>query len=166
MFSLRWYKRKKNLNKNVEREQLGMITTKYINLLAEIEGLEIRLKDLEFEYKLLYKNMYHNAPRQEIMVTDYTKERVSGGQVAYTLDQIVYRLQWIEREIQDIKQLLEEKQKTKYKLLHVINTKTGIHHQVAVLHHIEGYSLKQIAQKLDRNYSYIRRIAAELKNKD
>ncbi|MEI4623902.1 hypothetical protein [Bacillus cereus] len=53
----------------------------YQNLGEGIEMMKIQLKDLENKHKYLMKNMEMNAPKFN-GVTEYSAERVTGGQVS------------------------------------------------------------------------------------
>ncbi|WP_019779161.1 hypothetical protein, partial [Streptococcus sobrinus] len=87
---------------------------KYQNLGEEIAMMEVELKDLKLEHKHLMRNMHMNAPKFNGTV-DYGKERVTGGQIPMTLDEIVMkqgkiseRAEYLKERIDDKKSLMDE----------------------------------------------------------
>jgi len=77
---------------------MNIATHSYNEICIEIKTLEERIADLRDERKLILKRMYDNSPKG-VGVVDYSAERVTGGQVAMQLDQVVYRLNEIDKKL-------------------------------------------------------------------
>ena len=134
----------------------------YQNLREEIELLEIELKDLKVEHKYLIKNMHMNAPKFN-GVTDYSKERVTGGQVPLTLDEIAGRHDRIMEKAVCLKEEITEKRTLMEEAKHAVQGMKGIEKQIMYLRDVQGLNLRQIAGVLDYSYDHIRRISSQMK---
>lgn len=134
----------------------------YQNLGEEIEMMKIQLKDLEIEHKYLMKNMEMNAPKFN-GVTDYSAERVTGGQVPLTLDEIAGRHDRIMEKSQYLQERIADKQSIMGELRFVMSKKKGLEQQIIYMRDVLGYTLKEIASELGYSYDHIRRVSSRMK---
>ncbi|WP_144568617.1 RNA polymerase sigma factor sigma-70 region 4 domain-containing protein [Bacillus pseudomycoides] len=145
----------------------------YQDLGEEIEMMKIQLKDLKIEHKYLLKNMEMNAPKFN-GVTDYSAERVTGGQVPLALDEIEGRHDRIMEKSQYLQQRIADKQsvmgelrfvmnKVMGELRFVMNKKKGLEQQIVYMRDVLGLTLKEIASETGYSYQHIRRVSSNMK---
>ncbi|EEM14089.1 hypothetical protein bpmyx0001_49940 [Bacillus pseudomycoides DSM 12442] len=134
----------------------------YQDLGEEIEMMKIQLKDLKIEHKYLLKNMEMNAPKFN-GVTDYSAERVTGGQVPLALDEIEGRHDRIMEKSQYLQQRIADKQSVMGELRFVMNKKKGLEQQIVYMRDVLGLTLKEIASETGYSYQHIRRVSSNMK---
>ncbi|MGG0516618.1 hypothetical protein [Bacillus pseudomycoides] len=134
----------------------------YQNLGEEIEMMKIQLKDLEIEHKYLMKNMEMNAPKFN-GVTDYSAERVTGGQVPLALDEIAGRHDRIMEKSQYLQQRITDKQSIMGELQFVMSKKKGLEQRIVYMRDVLGMTLKEIASEVGYSYDHIRRVSSRMK---
>ncbi|MEH6848577.1 sigma factor-like helix-turn-helix DNA-binding protein [Bacillus pseudomycoides] len=135
------------------------MTAFYQNLGEEIEMMKIQLKDLELEHKYLMKNMEMNAPRFNGVV-DYSKDRVTGGQIPLALDEIAGRHDRIIEKSRNLQERIADKQSVMGELQFVMSKKKGLEQQIVYMRDVLGMTLKQIATELGYSYQHIRRVSS------
>ncbi|PEA82437.1 hypothetical protein [Bacillus pseudomycoides] len=134
----------------------------YQNLGEEIEMMKIQLKDLEIEHKYLMKNMEMNAPKFN-GVTDYSAERVTGGQVPLALDEFAGRHDRIMEKSQYLQQHIADKQSVMGELRFVMSKKKGLKQQIVYMRDVLGLTLKEIASETGYSYDHVRRVSSRMK---
>ncbi|PEF23124.1 hypothetical protein CN568_21645 [Bacillus pseudomycoides] len=137
------------------------MTNIYQNLGEEIELMEIELKDLKLEHKYLIKNMHMNAPKFN-GVTDYSKDRVTGGQIPLALDEIAGRHDRIMEKSERLKERIADKKVLLGEAQFVMSKKKGLEQQIIYLRDVMGFNLKQIASELGYSYQHIRRVSSKM----
>ncbi|PFD98905.1 hypothetical protein CN288_20240 [Bacillus sp. AFS023182] len=137
------------------------MTNFYQNLGEEIEMMKIQLKDLEIEHKYLMKNMEMNAPKFN-GVTDYSKDRVTGGQVPLALDEIAGRHDQIIEKSQYLQQRIAAKQSVMDEAKFVLGNMKGIEKKITYLRDVMGMNLKEVAERLGYTHQYIRKISCKM----
>jgi archaellum component FlaC len=134
----------------------------YNDLVTEIEILETRIKDMERERNFLLKNMYANAPKFAGVV-DYSKDRVSGGQLPLSLDKIVERLNKIDDNLTLLTEQLRGKKDAKQKIEKMLGELEGLDYKVAYMRDVLNMTLHEIADKLGYSHDHIRRVSSRVK---
>ncbi|WP_254610031.1 MULTISPECIES: hypothetical protein [unclassified Bacillus (in: firmicutes)] len=124
--------------------------------------LEIELKDLKLEHKYLMKNMHMNAPKFN-GGTDYSKDRVTGGQIPLALDEIAGRHDRIMEKSQRLKERIADKKALMGEVQFVMSNKRGLEQQIVYLRDVMGFNLKEIASELGYSYDHIRRVSSRMK---
>lgn len=138
------------------------MTAFYQNLGEEIEMMKVQLKDLEIEHKYLMKNMEMNAPKFNGVV-DYSADRVTGGQIPLTLDEIAGRHDKIMDKVQYLKSKIADKQSVMGELQFVMSKKKGLEQQIVYMRDVLGMTLKQIAHETGYSYDHVRRVSSRMK---
>ncbi|PGK79617.1 hypothetical protein [Bacillus thuringiensis] len=138
------------------------MTNIYQNLGEEIELMEVELKDLKLEHKYLMINMHMNAPKFN-GVTDYSKDRVAGGQIPLALDEIAGRHDRIMEKSERLKQRIANKKTLLGEAQFIMSKKKGLEQQIIYLRDIMGFNLKQVASELGYSYDHIRRVSSRMK---
>ncbi|WP_242224504.1 hypothetical protein [Bacillus cereus group sp. BfR-BA-01380] len=137
------------------------MTAFYQNLGEEIEMMKIQLKDLEIEHKYVMKNMEMNAPKFNGVV-DYSAERVTGGQVPLTLDEIAGHHDRIIEKAQLLHEQIANKQSVMGELQFVMSKKKGLEQQIVYMRDVLGMTLKQIAHETGYSYQHVRRVSSKM----
>ncbi|WP_078428780.1 hypothetical protein [Alkalihalobacterium alkalinitrilicum] len=139
-----------------------ILAESYSELCEEIKTLEVRIEELERERKLLKKRMYDNAPGANLTI-DYSKERVTGGQVPMTLDVVIERLNKLDDRIDQLYSFLEIKKDARNKIDKILKSSEDIDQKVVVMRDIKKMPLRLIAKELGYSYQHIRRISCRNK---
>lgn len=137
-------------------------TESYNDLLAEIDMLEIRIKDMERERDFLRKSMYANAPKFKGVV-DYSKEQTTGGLLPMSLDKIVDRLMKIDYSLEMHYEITKVKKDAKKKIDESLNELEGLEYKVAYLRDVKKMRLHEIASELGYSEDHIRRVSSKVK---
>lgn len=117
-----------------------MVTTSYHDLCKEIDILELRIKNLEAEYKMWYWKGCH------------------GGMAP--LDVCLERMKEICDQVELYVTLLDEKEKVKKQIEERMAEIDKIENRVAYMRDVEGKSLAEIAADLNYSYDWIKRLSA------
>jgi len=117
----------------------------YHDLCREIEILEIRIKDLEAEYKLWYKKGCH-------------------GHMA-PLDISLKRMEEICDQVEMYSRILEEKEMARDRIVEHMKRFEGLESKIAYMREVEGKSLLEISLELGYSYSWIRKLGARTRHK-
>ncbi|HDR4948976.1 TPA: hypothetical protein QCR51_005625 [Bacillus cereus] len=136
----------------------------YQNLGEEIEMMKIQLKDLEIDHKYLMKNMEMNVPQYNGVV-DYSQERVKGGQIPLTLDEIAGRHDRITEKVSYLQENIAAKQSVMDEVQVVMSKKKGLEKQILYMRDMLGFTLKQIASETGYSYDHIRRVSSHMKRR-
>ncbi|PGS83972.1 hypothetical protein COC69_01275 [Bacillus cereus] len=136
----------------------------YQNLGEEIEMMKIQLKDLEVDHKYLMKNMEMNAPKCNGVI-DYSQERVKGGPIPLTLDEIAGRYDRIQEKSAFLHQRIEEKKGIMEELQQVLRKKKGLEQQIIYLRDVKGMNLKEVAAYLGYTHQYIRKVSSRMSHR-
>jgi len=124
--------------------------------------LEERIADLRDEKKLIFKRMYDNSPKG-VGVVDYSAERVTGGQVAMQLDQVVYRLNEIDKKIDQFVGFLEIKRDVRDRIDKIIQSSEDLDMRVTYMRDYKKMPLQVIADELGYSYDHVKRISSRNK---
>ena len=138
---------------------MNIATQSYNEICIEIKTLEERIADLRDERKLILKRMYDNSPKG-VGVVDYSAERVTGGQVAMPLDQVVYRLNEIDKKIDQFVSFLEIKRDVRDRIDKIIQSSEDLDMRVVYMRDYKRLPLKLIANNLGYSYEHVRRISS------
>lgn len=139
--------------------KINIATQSYNEVCIEIKALEERIADLQDERKLILKRMYDNGPKG-VGVVDYSAERVTGGQVAMPLDQVVYRLNEIDKKIDQSISHLEIKRDVRDRIDKIIQSSEDLDMRVVYMRDYKRLPLKLIAHNLGYSYEHVRRISS------
>ena len=121
-----------------------------------------RITDLRDERKLILKRMYDNSPKG-VGVVDYSAERVTGGQVAMQLDQVVYRLNEIDKKIDQLVSFLEIKRDVRDRIDKIIQSSEDLDMRVTYMRDYKRLPLQVIAVELGYSYDHVKRISSRNK---
>ena len=122
-----------------------MNTEIYHDLCREIEILEIRIRDLEAEYRFWYKKGCH-------------------GHLA-PLNISLDRMKDICDQVEMYSHILEEKKKARDRIVEHMKMFEGLENKIAYMREIEGKSLLEISMELGYSYSWIRKLGAKIRRK-
>ena len=122
-----------------------MNTELYHDLCREIEILEIRIRDLEAEYKMWYKKGCH-------------------GHMA-PLDISLDRMKAICDQVEMYSRILEEKEMARDRIVEHMKRFEGLENKIAYMREVEGKSLLEISLELGYSYSWIRKLGARTRHK-
>lgn len=120
-------------------------TESYHDLLKEIDVLEVRLSDLEWEYKFLYKACF-NGNKKPFM----------------RLHLLIERMNEICNLVEMYTTIREEKEKTKRQMEERMSEFEGIDYKVAYMRDIEYKSLMEISMELGYSYHWIAKISSRI----
>ncbi|PTM58362.1 hypothetical protein [Desmospora activa] len=120
------------------------MTELYQDVCREIDVLEIRIRDLEMEYKFWYKACHR------------------GG---FPLDTCLGRMKDICDKVEHYSLILEQKEKARKEMEQRIAGFEGLEHRVAYMRDIAGKTLPEIAVELGYSYDWIKKLSARSKRK-
>jgi len=141
---------------------MNIATQSYNEICIEIKTLGERIADLRDERKLILKRMYDNSPKG-VGVVDYSNERVTGGQVAMQLDQVVYRLNEIDKKIDQFVSFLEIKRDVRDRIDKIIQSSEDLDMRVTYMRDYKRLPLQVIADDLGYSYDHVKRISSRNK---
>jgi len=141
---------------------MNIATQSYNEICIEIKILEECIADLRDERKLILKRMYDNSPKG-VGVVDYSAERVTGGQVAMPLDQVVYRLNEIDKKIDQFVSFLEIKRDVRDRIDKIIQSSEDLDMRVVYMRDYKRLTLQVIADDLGYSYDHVKRISSRNK---
>ncbi|WP_130806505.1 hypothetical protein [Senegalia massiliensis] len=135
----------------------------YWELCEDIEIWTNRYESYQIQFKALKKLANLDGPK-DISAIDYSQPYVKGsGQLSF--DEILDKLKKLESHMvlhsNTINEMLDKKESMEEQLKEL----KGLKYKVAYKRDIEGKTLKAIAEELNYNYNYIRRIAIEIPSK-
>ncbi|MBU5214938.1 hypothetical protein [Heyndrickxia oleronia] len=139
---------------------LAMTTNTYLDLCKEIDILDIRISSLEREREHLRRMMFANAP-SGVRTIDYSSERVSSSFSPMPFDEIYSRVKDIDKTLEPLYKIMDEKQDAKRKMEVKISEFEGIDYKVAFMR-MQGKSLIEIADELGYSYDWIRKVSSRL----
>jgi len=119
----------------------------YHDLCKEIDMLEIRIRDLEMEYKWWLKACHGT------------------GRNAVPLDICLKRMEEICDQVEMYSTLLETKEKTREEIEKRMSELEGLEGKVMYMREVEGKTLAEIAADLGYSYIWIKKISARAKKK-
>lgn len=138
---------------------MNIATQSYNEICIEIQALEEVIADLNSERKLILKRMHDNSPKG-IGSVDYEAERVTGGQVAMSLDLVVDRLNKIDKKIDQSTSHLEIKKDTRDRIDKIIQSSEDLDMRVVFMRDYKKIPLKIIASELGYSQDHVRRISS------
>ena len=141
---------------------MNIATQSYNEICIEIQAMSERITDLRDERKLILKRMHDNAPKG-IGSIDYSAERVTGGQVAMPLDQVVYRLNEIDKKIDQLEGHLEIKRDARDRIDKIIQSSEDLDMRVVYMRDYKRLPLQVIADDLGYSYDHVKRISSRNK---
>lgn len=118
--------------------------TPYHDLCAEIDILEIRIRDLEMEYKFWYRTCH-------------------GGSLP--LDTCLIRMKEICDQVEMYSTMLEKKEEARKEIEGRLNQFEGLEQKVAYMRDIKGMTLPEIAAHLGYSYDWIKKLSARTRKK-
>jgi hypothetical protein len=118
------------------------MTGLYQDLCREIDVYEIRIRDLEAEYKFWYKACHQ------------------GG---FPLDTCLIRMKDICDRVEMYSRILDEKEKRRKEMEQHIAGFEGLEHRVAYMRDIQGMTLPEIAAELGYSYDWVKKLSARTK---
>jgi len=125
--------------------------TSYKDLCKEIEILELRASDLEFQLRIA----------KSVCFRGYVTDQYS----RVPLDKALTKYDDVKDELLAVVAILEHKQQTKAKMEQKMSEFDGLEYQIAYKRDIEGKPLYLIAEELGYSYDWIRRKSAGIKRK-
>ena len=141
---------------------MNIATQSYNEICIEIKILEERISDLRKERKFIFSRMYDNGPLG-VGVVDYSNERITGGQVAMQLDQVVYRLNEIDKKIDQLVSFLEIKRDVRDRIDKIIQSSEDLDMRVTYMRDYKRLPLQVIADDLGYSYDHVKRISSRNK---
>lgn len=128
----------------------------YRELIQEIELWSLRLEDLKAERRYLIKKM--NRPPSTRLSANYTG--IPGaGMMVINLPEYWHRVQEIERQIEECKDILSLKKKAKKRMEQVMEKMDTLEYRVAYLRDVKKKPLKEIAAELHLTEGWIRQVS-------
>jgi|SRR5690606_5089312 len=110
----------------------------YHDLCKEIDILETRIRDLEAEYKILYRECFKST---------------------IPLDRLLERMRKICDQVEIYVTILEAKEKARAEIEKHLSEFERLDGKVAYLRDVEGMTLPEIAAHLGYSYSWIKKIS-------
>ncbi len=132
----------------------------YKDIITEIELSKIRIEGLEEEGENIKKIMFSTAPT-DMRAMSYSG-MPGGSRNDTTLDRLWERLNRIDNAISIEKDRIEILGKTKKKMDSKLEELEGLKYKIFYMQ-MKGYNLREIANELKYNESYIRRVASRIK---
>ncbi|MEK8128369.1 sigma factor-like helix-turn-helix DNA-binding protein [Paenibacillus filicis] len=114
--------------------------TTYNDLVSEIEILELRYKDLDYQLKLAYRQCWNNQ---------------------VPLDRSLAQHDRVKDEALAVAEVLEHKRKTRTLMEEKMFNFTGITEQIVVMRDIQHKPLKEIASELGYSYGWVRQMSSK-----
>ncbi|GGE47747.1 hypothetical protein GCM10011391_28150 [Pullulanibacillus camelliae] len=139
---------------------VAVTTNTYMDLCREIDILDIRISSLEREREHLRRMMFANAPSGASTV-DYSKERVSSSYEPFPLNEIVSRINGIDKSLEPLYKVMNEKELAKRQMEEKISEFEGLDYKVAYLR-MQGKSLIEIADELGYSYDWIKKVSSRI----
>jgi len=143
---------------------MNIATQSYNEICIEIQAMSERITDLRDERKLILKRMHDNAPKG-IGSIDYSAERVTGGLTAMTLDNVVGRLNEIDKKIDQLESHLEIKRDARDRIDKIIQSSEDVDMRVVYMRDYKNMKLRDIAVVVNFSEEYVRRISSRNKRK-
>lgn len=134
----------------------------YKDLCGEINILDERISDLERELRHLFKLMSVNEPKMPGAI-DYTLDRVTNSRYVPSLDDLIPRVNEINKMLERLYEVSKAKERTKSKIEKTLSEFEGLEYKVAYMR-TQGKSLKVIAVELGYSYDYIREVSSRTNN--
>lgn len=125
-----------------------MVGQLYHDLCAEIDILEVRIKDLEAEYKFWYQSSFSSKRNR-----------------AFPLDICLNRMKEICDQVEAYSILLEEKEKARKEMEQRMAEIESIEGKVAYMRDVQGMTLAEIAAHLNFSYSWIKKLSMRTSTK-
>lgn len=119
------------------------VTRSYHDLCKEIDILEVRIRDLEREYKFWYANCFGKDAWQQ-----------------FPLDVSLNRMKEICDLVELYASILDEKEKTRKEIEQHMSEFEGIEYKVAYLRDVKGMTLPEVAADLGYSYDWIKKLSA------
>jgi len=132
----------------------------YKDLLLEIQIYNIRVEDIEIELDSLKRSIY--TPPKELEGVDYSQVKTKISNVI-PFEDIANRIIVLKDQLHRNREILDKKNQYRKKMKNNIKKLSGIDYHVTYLRDVEDLSLKDIAQKLNYDYSHIKRVSARNK---
>ncbi|WP_419877689.1 hypothetical protein [Brevibacillus centrosporus] len=114
----------------------------YNDLCKEIDIFEIRINDLEREYKFWYHACFGSSRK-----------------VSVPLNVCLDRMEVICDQVEAYSTILEEKEKTRKSIEERMNEFDGLEYKVRYMRDVEGKTLAEIAADLGYSYSWVKKIS-------
>lgn len=120
-----------------------MANQSYHDICKEIDILEVRIRDLEREYKFWYKSCFGKDAWQQ-----------------FPLDICLNRMKEICDLVETYVTILDEKEKTRKEIEEHMSEFEGIEYKVAYLRDVKGMTLPEVAADLGYSYDWIKKLSA------
>ena len=138
-----------------------MIIQSYNDILREIEGLELRIDDIETSIKYYQRLLHKDAPK-EMSGMQYSDMPTGNGN-AMSLDRIYYSIGKLESHLYLTRQALESKVQTRIDIEGVLSKMEGLEYQVFYYRKVRGLTQEQTAEAINRSDRQIRNIEKRIK---
>lgn len=133
----------------------------YHDLCNEIEILDIRVKELEGELRIIHRRLFSTGPRTKL-VASYSG-MPSGNSDDTPLNQIWPMFQTIQAAIEDVADILSLKREAKRRMEERMSKFDTLEYRVAYMRDVERKTIAAIATELQYSYDWIARISSRLK---
>lgn len=130
------------------------------DLLLTIDALKEQIELFEETKTILDKRMNIRKPKDMKAMT--FDSEIRGCRDDTTLDRLSPIYIQIVADIEEYKDLLVKHKATKDKREYELSLCKGLQEQVYTLHTIEGLTLQEVADKLDKKHSYIMEVNAKI----
>ena len=140
-----------------------MIIQSYNDICAKISALNIWIDSLERDVKYYTKLLHGGCPR-DISGINYDG-MPKGSRNDMTIDRILASLQKVESHLYLAQEELACKKQSKTQIEEVMSNMEGLEQQVFYRRIVKGMTLEKIAEQLDYEFGYIRKISMKINNK-
>lgn len=134
---------------------------RYSDLLVELRLCKQRINDLEFEIRIINKQMI--KPPAAYKSIDYSG-MPKGSQDYTSLDRLVERKNNLLEQLQLEYELKEQMMKSKRNTESLIKKLEGNEYKIAYKHLIENKTLMKISNEIDMSYKQVKRIWSRIKD--
>lgn len=138
-----------------------MIIQSYNDILREIEGLELRVEDINTSIKYYQRLLHKDAPK-EISGIKYSDMPTGNGN-AMTLDRIYCAIGKLESHLYLTEEALRYKTQSRIDIENLLGKMEGIEYQVFYYRRVRGLTQEQTAEAIDRSDRQIRNIEKRIK---
>ena len=137
-------------------------THTYTDLCREIDILDIRITSLEKEREQMRRMMFANAPKG-VSAIDYSTERVQSSFSPLPLNEIVERINQIDKALSPLYEIKRIKEQAKMDMEQTISAMEGLDYKVAYLR-MQGLTLIEIADELGYSYNWIKKVSSRTRH--
>jgi hypothetical protein len=140
-----------------------MIIQSYNDICAKIAALEIWTDSLDRDIKYYSKLLHSGAPAE--MTGIVYDGMPKGSRNDMTLDRILESIHKAESHLYLAQEEKKCKEKAKKDIEEILSNMGGLEHQVFYRRVVKGMTLEKIAEQLDYEFGYIRKISMKINKK-